>query len=311
MFVRTAEPRWNSRLSYICTRCSSAINITDLRSYALQSLAGIHRCPTFVRTACLPPTSLTYIRMHCRTPLVRTAVRHLYVLRICHHYHWLHSYALLFCHQHHRPPFVHIAEPRCYISTLSVSAAMTAGYIRMLRSPAVIIANLCSHVLQNFVGRHRCPTSIRAARLPSTSPTAVRTRCRTSSVCTAVLHSYTLLVCRQHRRPPFVCVAEPRWYAPLSYIRTRCSSAIDITDLRSYVLQNLTGMHRFLHSYVLLVCCQHRHTPFARIAEPLLYVPLSYIRTRCLSAVILHAVLLRIRISPLALFSLTYVRTCA
>jgi len=109
-------------------------------------------------------------------------------------------------------------------------------------------------------------------------------RCRTSLVCTAVLHSYALLVCRQHRRPPFVRVAEPHWYAPLSYIRTRCSYAVDIADLCSYVLQNLAGMHRCLHLYALLVCHQHRRTPFVRIAEPRLYVPLSYIRTRCSSA---------------------------
>jgi len=75
--------------------------------------------------------------------------------------------------------------------------------------------------------------------------------CRTSLVCTAVLHSYALLVCRQHRQPPFVHIAEPRWYAPLSdicmcsvsaaiasgYIRTRCSSANNIADLGSYALQ--------------------------------------------------------------------------
>ena len=127
----------------------------------------------------------------------------------------------------------------------------------------------------------RCRTSLvctavlhsYAARLPSTSPPSVCTHCRTSSVCTAVLHSYALLVCRQHRRPLFVHVAEPRWYAPLAYIHTcclsavviadlvrthcrtslvcsavyictRCSSAVNLADLRSYALQNLVGMHR-------------------------------------------------------------------
>ena len=159
----------------------------------------MYHCPTFVRAARLPSTSLTYVRTYCRTPLVRTAVRHLYVLRVCHLYHWLHTYALLFCHQHCQLPFVRIAEPRCYIPTLSVSAAMTTGYIRMLRSPAVIIANLRSDALQNLVGMHRCPTFVRAARLPSTSPTSVFTCCRTSMVCTAVLHSYVLRICHCHR----------------------------------------------------------------------------------------------------------------
>ena len=76
---------------------------------------------------------------------------------------------------------------------------MTAGYIRTLHLPAVIIANLGSDALQNVVGMHRCPTFVRTARLLSTSPTSVRTRCRTSLVCTAVLHSYALLLCHLHR----------------------------------------------------------------------------------------------------------------
>jgi len=108
-----------------------------------------------------------------------------------------------------------------------------------------------------------------------------------------------------------VRVAEPRWYALLPYIHTCCSPAIDIADLRLYMLQNLTGMHRCLHLYALLVCRQYRHTLFARIGEPHLYVPLSYIRTRCSSAVILHTVLLHVPIALLASFSLTYVQTCA
>ena len=209
--------------------------------------------------------------MRCRTSLVCTAV--------------LPSYALLVCSQHRRPPFVRVAEPRWYAPLLdicmcSASGTITAGYIRMRFSSAFNIADLRSYALQTLAGMHRC------------------------------LHSYALLVCHQHPQPPFVHVAEPHWYAPLSYIRTRCSSAVDITDLRSYVLQNRTGMHHCLHSYALLVCRQHRQTPFARIAEPHLYVPLSYIRMRCSSAIILHTILLRVRIAPLASFSLTYVRTC-
>ena len=174
-FVRVAEPRWYSPLSYFRTRFSSAVNIAELRSYALQNLVCMCRCPTFVPAARLPSTS--------------------------------------------RPRLVRVAEPRWY-SPLS--------YIRTHCSSAVNIAELHSYALQNLVGIHRCPTFVCAAPLPSTSLTYVRmrctsavyivtyarTRCRTSLVFTAVLHSYALLVCRQHRRPPFVCVAEPRWYAP-------------------------------------------------------------------------------------------------
>jgi len=121
----------------------------------------------------------------------------------------------------------------------------------------------------------RCPTFVRAAPPPSTSLTYVRTWCRTSLEFTTVLHSYTLLVCHQHRRPPFVRIAEPRWYAPLSYIRTRCSSAVYIADLRSYVLQNLVGMYR--------------SPTFVRAAR-LPSISLTYVRTYCRTPLVRTAV---------------------
>ena len=220
----------------------------------------MHRCPTFVSAAHLPSTS--------------------------------------------RPPFVRVAEPRGYA---------LLSYIRKRCSSAVYIADLRSYALQNLVGTHRCPTFVSAARLPSTSLTYVRTRrtsalyivtyartrCRTSLVFTAVLHSYALLVCRQHRRPPFVCIAEPRWYASLSYIRKRCSTAVYIADLHSYAL-HVYRLHRDLRSYasqnlVVIHRCptfvraarlpSTSRPPFVRVAEPRWYAPLSYIRKRCSSAV--------------------------
>jgi len=221
--VRVAEPRRYAPLSYIRMHCSSAVNIADLYSYALQNLIGMHRCPTFVRAARLLSTSLTSVRTSCRISLVCTAV---------------------------------------YICTCCFSG--------------VDIANLCSYALQNLAGIHRCPTFVRAARLPSTSPTSVGTRCRTSLVCTAVLHSYALLVCRQHRQPPFVRVAESRCYAPLSYIRTRCSSAVNIADLRSYALQNLVGMHR---------------CPTSVRAARLPSTSLTSVRMRCRTSLVCTAVL--------------------
>jgi len=220
--------------------CSSTVNIADLRSYALQNLVGTHRSQTFlyplrlpllplatfVRTARLPSTSPNSVHTHCRTLFVCAAVLH---------------------------------------STL--------------RSPATIIANLGSDALQNVIGMHRCATFVRAARLLSTLPASIRTCCRTLLVCTSVrhfyvlrvcrhyrwLHSYALLVGRQHRRPTFVCVAEPRWYTLQSdiflssasaaimagYICTCCSSAINIAELRSYALLNhvATQFHpTLLHS---------------------------------------------------------------
>jgi len=305
-FVRIAEPRWYAPQSdifisstsaaipagYIRTRCLSAVNIAELHSYALQNLVCMCRCPTFVRAAPLPSTSLTYVRTRSRTSLQFTTV--------------LHSCVLLVCRQNRRPPFIRVAEP-CWYSPLS--------YILTHHSSAVNIANLRLYALPNLFCMCRCPTLVCAAALPSTSLTYVRTRFRTWLEFTTVLHSYTLLVCCQHRRPPFVRVAEPRWYAPLSYIRTRCSSAVYIADLRLYALQNLVRMHccptfvqaarlpstsptsvrrpcstslvctAVLHLYALLVCRQHRQPLFVRVAEPRWYAPLSYIRTRCSSAV--------------------------
>jgi len=362
-FVRVAKPRCYPLLSYIGTCCSSADYIVDLRSYALQNLVGTHGCPTFVHAARLPPlplatfertpslpsTSSTCVRTRCRTSLVHTAVVYSYTLHVCHHYRWLPTYVLLVCRLHRRPAFVRIAEPRWYtplpyIRTRCTSAAITAGYIRTCSSSAVNIINLHSYALQNLVGTHRCPTFVHAARLPplplatfvraaplpSTSSTCVRTRCKTSLLPTAVLHSYVLLVCRLHCRPAFIRVAEARWYPLLSYIRTRCSYAVNTADLRSYALQNLVGTHRcptflhaarlpplplatfvrtarllstsstcvrmhcktsllpsaVLHSYLLLVCRLHRRPAFVRFAEPRRYARLSYIRICCASAAI-------------------------
>ena len=170
----------------------------------MQNLIGTHRCQTFVcapRLAPLPlaifvpaarltSTSPTYVRTRCGTSLVRTAGTHFYILRVCHYYRWLHSYTLLVCRQHRRTPFVRIAEPRLYVPL---------AYIPTRCSSAFYIADLRSYVVQNLVGIHDCPTFVRAAHLPSTSPTFVRTHYRTSFVCAAVLHSYALLLRLLHR----------------------------------------------------------------------------------------------------------------
>jgi len=164
--------------------------MADLRSYALQNFVGTHRCPsfvhaarlpplplaTFVRAARLPSTSSTCVRTCCKTSLVPTAV--------------LDSYALLVCRLHRRPGFARVAEHRWY---------PLLSYIRTRCSYAVNIVDLRSHALQSFVGTHCCPTFVRAARMASIPLTCICTRCRSSLVPTAVLHSYALLVCSQHR----------------------------------------------------------------------------------------------------------------
>jgi len=102
----------------------------------------------------------------------------------------------------------------------------------------------------------------------STPLTCVRTHCRTSLVSTAILHSYALLVCCQHRRPVFARIAEPRWYPLLFYIRTCCISA---TIAAGYI-------HTRFSSAVYIV-------DLRSLAELLWYPLLSYICTRCSSAV--------------------------
>ena len=240
-------------------------------------------------------TLLTCVRTCCRTSLVHTAVLHSYMLRVCRHCHWLHSYMLLVCRQHRRPAFVRVAKPRWYA---------LLSYFHMRCSYAVNTTDLHSYALQNLVGTHGFPTFkhaahllplplarfVRAAHLPSTSSTCVRTRCRSSLKRTAVLHSYllrvchhyrwlhsyVLLVCRQHRRPAFVRVSKPRCYPLLSYIRMCCSSAVDIVDLRSYALQKLVGTH-----------CSPTFVRAARMQS----TPLTCVRTCCRTSLVHTAVL--------------------
>jgi len=268
-FVCVAKHRYYPLLSYIRTCCSSAIYIVALHSYTLQKLVGTHFSPTFVRAARMQSTPLTCVRTCCGTSSVRTAVLHSYMLRLCRRYRWLHSYPLLVYCQHRRPAFVRVGEPHwytplSYIRTHCVSAAIAAGYICTCSTSAVNTAELHSYALQNLVSTHCCPTFVsavclpslplatfvRATRLPSTSSTCVRKHFKTLLLPTAVLHSYMLLVCRRHRLPAFVRVAEARWYALLSYICTYCSYAVNTANLRSYVLQNFLGTHRcptFVH----------------------------------------------------------------
>ena len=268
------------------TRCFYAVNTADLCSYALHNLVGTHRCPSFVHPARMQSTLLTCVHTHCRTSLVHTAVLHSYMLCVCHHYRWLHSYALLVYRQHRRSAFVRIAEHRCY---------PVLSYIRRHCSSAVYIVDLRSYTLQKLVGMPCSPTFVRAARMQSTPLTCLRTHCRTSSVGTAVLHSYMLhicrhyrwlhsyilVVCRQNCRPAFVRIAEHCWYTLRSYIRTCCvstaitvgyirksySSAVNIVNLCSYALQTLLLPTAVLHSYVLLVCHIHCRPAIVHIAE--------------------------------------------
>ena len=184
----------------------------------LQNLIGTSCCATFVRAARMLSTPLTCVRTCCSASLVPTAVLHSHLLCIWRQYCWLHSYALLVCRQHRRPAWVRGAEPcrsaqLSYIPTCYMYAAIAAGYIHTRCLSAIYIVDLRGYKVQNLVTPHGCPTflhaacmpplplatSVHTARLPSTSSTCIRTRCRASLLPTAVLHSYALLVCGQHR----------------------------------------------------------------------------------------------------------------
>jgi len=156
---------------------------------------------------------------------------------------------------HHYPTFLHTV---CLPPLLLATSVCTA---RLLSTSSTCIR------LQSFFGTHCYPTFVRAAHLLSTSLPYVDTYCRTYSLCTAVLYSYILYICCLyhwlHLYTLHVChhivdlhsLEELLWYPLLSYICTRCSYAVNITDLR--------------------LC----------VAEPHWYLLLSYIHTHCLYAV--------------------------
>ena len=120
-----------------------------------------------------------------------------------------------------------------------------------------------------------------------------------------------LRVCRLHRRPAFIGVAEPRRYVRLSYIctccvsaaitagyiRKHCSFTVIIVDLPSYVLQNLVGTHRcptFVHAACLPLLPLATHVCAPRLPS----TPLNCVRTPCrtlsVRTAVLHSYLLRV-----------------
>jgi len=135
----------------------------------------MHRCPTFVRAARLPSSSLSSVRTHCRTSLVGTAVyicmRCLTAVNIAN----LHSCALQnLVGMHCCPTFIHAARlPSTSLTSVCtccrISLVCTAVYICTRCLSAVNIAILHSHALENPICMCHCPTFVRAARLLSFS----------------------------------------------------------------------------------------------------------------------------------------------
>jgi len=114
-----------------------------------------------------------------------------------------------------------------------------------------------------------------------------------------VQDSYTLLVCRQHRRPTIIHMAELRSSTPATYnlhathlpplplaafVRAThmlsTSSTCDRTRYRTSLLPTAV-----LYSYVPLICCQRCRPAFVHIAEPRWYTQLSYSCMCCSDAV--------------------------
>jgi len=290
-YVRTRSRTTHLHTSVQHSTCSACAAI--LRSYALPNLIGTPRCPTFVRAARRPSTSLTCIRTRCRTSLVST---------------------------HHCLTFVSAARMPStlptYIRTRSRTTHLHTCVLHSTRSASAAI--LRSYVLPNLVGTHRCPTFVRAARMLSTSPTYVRTRSRTTHLHTSVLHSTrsasaTILrsyalpnLVGTHRCPTFVSAASLPSISPAyghtrcrttllctsvlhstcygsaaitaGYIRTRCTYAVHIAELSSNVQQKHPSTHLCPTFHTLRVC---RHSTLIRVAEPRWYAQLSHIRTCC------------------------------
>ena len=275
MFVRIAEPRWYVQLYYIRTcsasaaittgyihmRSSSAVNIIDLRSYALSNLVGKYSGPTFVHAARLPSTSLTCVRTHCTTLLVCTTVLHLDMRRVGCHYCWLHSYVLVICRQNRRPAFLHIRTSLVHIAALHSYVLLVCcqhrrpsfvciaepcwypllSFIRTHCSSAVYIVELLSHALQSFFATHCCPTFELAAHMPSTSLTYV-----------CVLQNLVGTCCC----PTFVRAA-CMLSTPLTCIGTCCRGSLVPTAVLHSHLLHVCRHYHWLYSCTLLVCCQH------------------------------------------------------
>ena len=141
----------------------------------------------------------------------------------------LHSCALLnLVGMHCCPTFA----PSAHLLPLPLS------YICTCSSSAVNIIDLHLYRLRNLVKTHCCPTFVHAPRLPSTSPTCLRTR-------------------GTHCCPTFVRAARMP-STPLICIRTRCrTSLVRTTVLHSHLLR-ICRHYSWLPLYVLLVCHQHR-----------------------------------------------------
>jgi len=168
---------------YIRTRCLSAINIIDLSSYALQN-SGTHHCQTFVYPPCLPPLPLSYTRTHCSsavniTDLCSYALQNLVGTHCSQTFLYPPRLPLLPLATFVRAAHLPSTSPNSVHTHCRTSFVCAAVLHSTLRSPTVIIANLASDKLQNVVDMHHCPTFVRAARLPSTSPNSICTNCRT------------------------------------------------------------------------------------------------------------------------------------
>jgi len=288
--------RYSSAVKIV--HCSPAINIAELRLYALQNPGGIYSCPTFVPAACLPSTLLIHVHTHCTSAiyiadLLSIALQNLVGI---HHYPTyirstrlpptsptslrthcrisllctsiLHSKILHVYRHYHCPTFVDAARlpplSLTYVQRIREPRLyVPIPYIHIDCSPTVNLAGLYSYVLQNLVGTYCCQTFL------CTSCLALFLLA--TFICAAPLPSTLLISICTHSRTAL--------HAPLSFIHMCCSSAVITADLRSYALQN----HVATHFYPTFVHSQHL-PPFmlATFVHPA-YLPstlLISIRTR-------------------------------
>jgi len=273
--------RTHSRTTHLHTsvlHSTRSVSVAILRSYALPNLVGTPRCPTFVRAARRPSTSLTCIGTRGRTSLVST------------------HRCLTFVSAARMP-----STSPTYIHTRSRTTPLHTCVLHSTRTASAAI--LRSYALPNPVGTHRCPTFVHSARMPSTSPTYVRTRSRTTHLHTSVLHSRrsasaTILrscalpnLVGTHHCPTFVCAASLPSISPAyghtrcrttllctsvlhstcygsaaiaaGYIRTRRAYAVNIAELSSNMQQNHPSTHLCPTFHTLRVC---RHSTLIGVA---------------------------------------------
>jgi len=151
--------------------CLYAVNIVNLCLHVLQSLAGTHCCSTFAPAACQPPLLLATSLRASRLPSTSSTCVHLQS----------------FFGTHCCPTFVCTTRlPSTSSTCMDTCCRISSLHTAVLYSYILHICRLCRWLdLYMLLVCHLYRRPVFA--------------CTASLVPTAILHLYTLLVCRQNR----------------------------------------------------------------------------------------------------------------